>query len=113
QLVELALSADTDTMDLIGGFEQIDHNREVSSLVQEILRFIQQNTISAYSSDGVSDSILPFLEFYEMIQSSDVSLEALCSALPMLLQSYQDPTLEQFLSRARDLFNLSRHSDKM
>ncbi|OJJ80494.1 AAA family ATPase midasin [Aspergillus glaucus CBS 516.65] len=113
QLVELALSADTDTMDLIGGFEQIDHNREVSSLVQEISRFIQQNTILSYSSDGVSDSILPFLELHEMIQGSDVSLEALCAALSTLLQSYQDPTLEQFLSRAQYLFNLSRHSDKM
>lgn len=113
KLVELALSADTDTMDLIGGFEQIDHNREISSLVQEIALFIQRDTISAHSSGEVSNSILPFLELQELIQNSDVSFDTVCSSLSTLYQSYPHPALEEFLSRAQSLWEISKQSDKM
>lgn len=113
QLVELALSADTDTMDLIGGFEQIDHNREISSLVQEIALFIQQYTISVYSSDKALGSVLPFLELYELTRGSDVSLDSICSALSVLCQSFEHPYLREFLSHAQELMVFSRESDKM
>lgn len=113
RLVELALSADTDTMDLIGGFEQIDHNREISSLLQDIALFIQQHAIAAYSSDKHSDSVLPSLELHELIQSHNASLDTICSALSALSQSYRDLALEEFLSRAQDLWNISRETDKM
>lgn len=113
QLVELALSADTDTMDLIGGFEQIDHNREISSLVQELALFIQQNTISVYSSDETPSPVLPFLELHELIRSSDVTLDSICSSLSVLYRSYEHPALREFISRSQTLGNLLKESDKM
>ncbi|KAI2789206.1 Midasin [Penicillium oxalicum] len=55
-LEELALSADTDTMDLIGGFEQIDHRREISSLVHDVQVFLQRQVIESFSSAAVSEA---------------------------------------------------------
>ncbi|KAI9934908.1 hypothetical protein ASPWEDRAFT_175629 [Aspergillus wentii DTO 134E9] len=112
-LVELALSADTDTMDLIGGFEQIDYKREISSLAQEISYFLQQHIISAHSSGETSEAISTFLDLHELFQGPDASLDTICSSLSMLCQAYSHPILEEFLTRSQNLLNVSKQSDKM
>ncbi|KAL2820361.1 hypothetical protein BJX63DRAFT_311719 [Aspergillus granulosus] len=102
-LIELALSSDTDTMDLVGGFEQIDHNREISSLVQDVLLFVRREILSNYSSDTTQD----FVELLERLGNPESSLETICSLLEKLHQMYPKPASEQFLEKSRTLF---RHS---
>lgn len=113
KLVELALSADTDAMDLIGGFEQIDYRREVSSLMQDIMFFFQRQTISAHSSGEVPEVVASFLQLHETFQNSDISLDNICSSISALCQSYSDPALEGFFVRAEDLLKTSTRRDKM
>ena len=112
-LVELALSADTDTMDLIGGFEQIDHRREVSSLVREISLFLSRYILSFYSPDKPLDEITGFLELHEGLQDQDVSLDAVCSMLTSLCQSFAGKELEDLLRRAQALLEVSKQSHAM
>ncbi|RDW90419.1 AAA family ATPase midasin [Aspergillus mulundensis] len=110
-LVELALSADTDTMDLVGGFEQIDHNREKQSLLQDILLFVRRQIFSGYSPGTSPEEISAFVEFYERLQSPDVSLEILCTLLETVHQLYPEPALEQLLERSRSLFRITKESE--
>ena len=113
KLIELALSADTDTMDLIGGFEQIDYKREISALVGEISLFVQHQTISVHSSNQASDAVSKLIELHELLQSPDVSLRSVCSFLSTLCQSFPYAALEEFLTRAENLVEVSEQSDKM
>ncbi|KAL4933529.1 AAA family ATPase midasin [Aspergillus undulatus] len=109
-LVELALSADTDTMDLVGGFEQIDHNREVSSLLQDILLFVKRRILSAYSFD-TREEVSAFVELYERLQSPEIPLELVCSLLERICQVYPKPPLERLLARSRSLLKTFKESE--
>ncbi|RAH66637.1 AAA family ATPase midasin [Aspergillus aculeatinus CBS 121060] len=112
-LVELALSADTDTMDLVGGFEQIDYKREVSSLLLEISQYLQRQIISAYASRDTADlSSIP-LQLYETLQSPDVSLDNVVASLVKLYESYPQPLLQDYANRAQRLSGISDKMDKM
>ncbi|EAW14070.1 AAA family ATPase midasin [Aspergillus clavatus NRRL 1] len=113
ELIELALSADTDTMDLIGGFEQIDYRREVSSLVREVLLYIRRHIISSLSSSENLDASSTYLELFERLQSPDISLEFLCSSLPVLMQLHNHEALGDYLRRAQNLMELTSQADKM
>ncbi|KAJ5805247.1 Midasin [Penicillium riverlandense] len=112
-LTELALSADTDTMDLIGGFEQIDHRREVSTFVHDLEIFLQHQILHAHASGEVTDVVTSALQICEHLKSSEASLDAILSSLSNLCQSYPEPTLQQLLSRAQSLGDAINQSDKM
>ncbi|CEJ53778.1 hypothetical protein PMG11_00119 [Penicillium brasilianum] len=112
-LEELALSADTDTMDLIGGFEQIDHRREVSSFIHDVEIFLRNQIIHSFASGEVSESVALALQICQHFQSPETSLETVVSSLSDLCQSFSDPTLQGFLERAQILLDTIRNSDKM
>ncbi|KAL3439354.1 hypothetical protein BDV09DRAFT_190924 [Aspergillus tetrazonus] len=110
-LVELALSADTDTMDLVGGFEQIDHNRETSALLEDILLFVRRHILSSCPSETSQEETSTLVELYERLQSPDLSLELVCTLLETARQRYRDPALERLLDRSRTLFQVSKESE--
>ncbi|KAF9893737.1 hypothetical protein FE257_009907 [Aspergillus nanangensis] len=110
-LVELALSADTDTMDLIGGFEQIDHRRDVSALMQDISLFLRRRIISAVSQ--LSDDFGPYLEIFERLQGAGASLEEVYPSLMTLCQAHPHNDLENLLLSAQKLLEISQSSDNM
>lgn len=112
-LEELALSADTDTMDLIGGFEQIDHRREVSSFVHDVEVFLRYQIIQSFAHGDVQDAVASALWIYQHLQRSEVPLETVISSLSELCRSYSDPTLQEFLHRAQTMWEATQKSDRM
>ncbi|PWY71646.1 midasin [Aspergillus heteromorphus CBS 117.55] len=112
-LVELALSADTDTMDLVGGFEQIDYRREISSLVHDISLFLRKHVISAYAGEETMTTAPIFLQLYEQLHSSDVPLDAICLSLQALCQSCPQAALEKLFDRTQRLLKVTQQSDNM
>lgn len=112
KLEELALSADTDTMDLVGGFEQIDHRREVSSFIHDVEIFLRNQIIHSFATGDVSESVALALQICQHFQSPEISLETVVSALSDLCHSFSDSTLQQFLDRAQNLLAIIRNSDK-
>lgn len=111
-LVELALSADTDTMDLVGGFEQIDHNREASSLVQDILIFVRRHILANYPSEISHEEASTFVELYEHL-SRDASLDLVCRLLEKVYPLYPRPSVVQLLERSRTLLQVSKESENL
>jgi midasin len=100
-------------MDLIGGFEQIDHRREVSGFVHDIEIFLRNQLIQCFASGEVSDVVISALSICEHFQAADISLEHVISSLSALCQSSSDPAYQQFLIRAQNLLNAIEQSDKM
>ncbi|PYH91361.1 midasin [Aspergillus ellipticus CBS 707.79] len=111
-LVELALSADTDTMDLVGGFEQIDYRREISSLMHDVSLFLRRHVISAYAGDETVTAS-PFIQFYEQLHCTDVPLDVICSSLERLCQYCPQAALEKLFNRALRLLQIAKQSDNM
>ncbi|KAF7714068.1 Uncharacterized protein PECH_004999 [Penicillium ucsense] len=112
-LEELALSADTDTMDLIGGFEQIDHRREIQTLANDVQTFLQAQVINSFSSGGVSESVALALQVCQHFELAELPLDEILSSLFSLCQSFPDSNLESFYKRAQDLTHAMQNSDKM
>lgn len=113
QLVELALSADTDTMDLIGGFEQIDYRRQISSLAKDLELFLHRHIVTSLCSGESSESISNLLQVYQLCQNADVSLDGLLSSITMLRSSYPDLDVEDFLRRCNVLVEVSKDANKV
>ncbi|KAL2004280.1 hypothetical protein VTN02DRAFT_4005 [Thermoascus thermophilus] len=112
-LVELALSADTDTMDLVGGFEQIDYRRQISSLADDLALFLQRHIIRAHSTGEGSNVISDLLEVYQICKATDASLDSIMSSVSTLCKTYPDLGAEDFVTRSEALVKVSRHSGKV
>ncbi|KAJ9193086.1 hypothetical protein DTO164E3_8051 [Paecilomyces variotii] len=113
QLIELALSADTDTMDLIGGFEQIDFRREILSFIDDLAVFLQCHIITAYSSPDVLHFGSDFLQVYQLCKTESPSLEELLNSVSILLRSYPSSGLDDYVKQGETLLRLSRQSEKV
>ena len=73
EVLELALNTDTDTMDLIGGFEQHDPQRAVSAFRQELGKMLQFGIVSQNQSP---ETLKWALELFHQctIENSDLAI---------------------------------------
>ena len=70
RLVEFAMNSDVDTMDLIGGYEQVDGIRHVSNVKDELSQHLERDILAALSS---IESQLP-TEALELLQNARKSV---------------------------------------
>ena len=56
-LVVFPLNADIDTMDLVGGFEQVDPHRSASAFLEELEEFVSSRVLSSLPLEVPSDAI--------------------------------------------------------
>ncbi|CRG88960.1 hypothetical protein PISL3812_05995 [Talaromyces islandicus] len=113
ELVELALSPDTDTMDLIGGFEQIDYRRQIQALTKDIATFLHHEIISALASGFGLEPALPLLEMFSFCGQSDVTLDKLFAGINALQPHFDSPQFEIFVRRCNVLMQTSKNANKV
>ncbi|EEP81459.1 conserved hypothetical protein [Uncinocarpus reesii 1704] len=103
KLVELALNADTDAMDLIGGFEQRDDHRQLSIFLDELANLLQYNILQAYSRSESSGLTPELLMLYKLISGSSFRTEQVASSLYSISNSHQDSRFKQLYDRCKQL----------
>lgn len=113
QLVELSLNADTDTMDLIGGFEQINHQRHASTFVEDLIPFLQYQTIEMFALAQQPNLVSDLLEIYHLVSGDCLQLDALQDKLSSLLQKYPNQHLHKFYQRCEALVQSSSSAEKV
>ncbi|KAL1972656.1 hypothetical protein VTN31DRAFT_7070 [Thermomyces dupontii] len=113
KLVELALSADTDTMDLIGGFEQIDHRRKVASIAMELESILLREVITALSRGTSSAPVSELMRAYAMCRDPNVSLETLLSCVSVIRSAFPDLSLDDLMHRCNSLAHLAQNANKV
>ncbi|QKX59888.1 uncharacterized protein TRUGW13939_07030 [Talaromyces rugulosus] len=113
ELVELALSPDTDTMDLIGGFEQIDYRRQIQALAKDFATFLHHEVISALASGFGLEPALPLLEMFSICGQSDVTLDKLFAGINALQPHFDSPQFENFVRRCNVLIQTSKNANKV
>ncbi|WEW57086.1 AAA ATPase midasin [Emydomyces testavorans] len=95
RLVELSLNADTDTMDLIGGFEQQDDHRQLSALINELKDILQYYIIQAYSRAESSGLGSELTELYREINDDELRLEVISDSLYNISCRHEDLRFRQ------------------
>ncbi|TPX21820.1 hypothetical protein DIZ76_015784 [Coccidioides immitis] len=103
RIVELALNADTDAMDLIGGFEQRDDHRQISSLIDELAGLLQSCIIQAYSGTGSGGLDPELTKLYKMINSDPLRLEDISDSLSRISNDHGNPGLRELSHRCTQL----------
>ncbi|KAL1955870.1 hypothetical protein VTO42DRAFT_8028 [Malbranchea cinnamomea] len=113
KLVELALNSDTDAMDLIGGFEQRDIQRQVSSFKEELAGFLRYHIIQGHVSSESGDLSSKLLELYQTLSNADLQFEFVLGSLRSLLQKYPDERLRGYYEHCASLFQMSIETNKV
>ncbi|KAK2756745.1 AAA ATPase midasin [Arachnomyces sp. PD_36] len=112
QLVELSLNADTDTMDLIGGFEQVSHQRHVSAFIEELAPFLQHQAIEVFTRAQQSNVISDVLELYHLVSTECLQLDTLRDMLSSFMKKYPVALFETFYKRCQALLQSSTATEK-
>jgi midasin len=71
-IAELTLNADTDTMDLVGGYEQVDMQRRVSDFAKRVRSLAKRASAKSLLSSVMTESLLSLLELPTTITSSNL-----------------------------------------
>lgn len=113
RLVELSLNADTDTMDLIGGFEQVNRQRHISTFIEDLAPFLQYQAIKMFASTQEPSPVSDLLELYQLISDESLQLNALRDKLFSFTQKYPSPHFDQFYKRCEALLQSSSTTEKV
>lgn len=113
ELVELALSADTDTMDLIGGFEQIDYRRQTQSLAKDVVKSIHRQIMSSVTSESASNPITYLLEAYHICSDPEISTETLANVINALQPHFDTLAFKWLVERCTALVQTSKDAHKV
>jgi midasin len=108
-LHEITISSSTDTMDILGGFEQMDHHTRVLALVQDIINFGESRSrcLSSCATDHQSFLSL-LLELHSSPPPSSNSL--LLSAAQVLSSFVDDNEARVLLHRVQQLSSAVKSS---
>ncbi|KAM3068057.1 AAA ATPase midasin [Clarireedia jacksonii] len=82
------LNTDIDTMDLVGGFEQVDPQRSASGFLQELVDFLRSRVLNVLPNHVPEDAI----ELLELLENHDKISSALFQTIAKHLQSLQKIT---------------------
>ncbi|OAX84398.1 hypothetical protein ACJ72_01230 [Emergomyces africanus] len=107
KVVELALNADTDTMDLIGGFEQVDNDRHFLSFVDELLQFLQSQIVHTHTTTERPDMDSELVQLYQAIKNGTSQLETISDALQSISLKGFHPNFTELLRRSKVLLKSS------
>ncbi|KZF21610.1 midasin [Xylona heveae TC161] len=95
-LVEFALNAEIDTMDLVGGYEQVDPQRNATKFFLQLERFARAWLVSEHAAGGPSTEGIHLLE----------NMLASLGPTPNLLAIHQSLAILQRLRQSDDIANL-------
>ncbi|KAK2783613.1 hypothetical protein FQN52_009540 [Onygenales sp. PD_12] len=107
KMVELALNADTDTMDLIGGFEQVDNDRHLLIFLDELSQFLQDQIVHAFTSLEQSNWGFELVQLYQAMKNGSLRLEIIADALHNMSTRDIHPGFHEFHDRCTSLIKSS------
>ncbi|ERF75124.1 hypothetical protein EPUS_07813 [Endocarpon pusillum Z07020] len=91
RLVEFSVSEDLDTVDLLGGFEQLHQDRAVSRVLDSIRQRLLPSLLCCISQTSPDSSLYSLLQLYHMCNMKQVELKTLQATLAPVVQRF--PTL--------------------
>lgn len=76
KVVEFSMNSDVDSMDILGGYEQVDLTRRVTVIVDLLIGVLKRGLASHFtSSDEIFDTTIAALEFLKFLNSVHITIE--------------------------------------
>jgi midasin len=105
ELVVFPLNSDIDTMDLVGGFEQLDPQRASASFLQRLSMFLEARVLSSFPGDVPSEAI-ELLGWCKNAGEDSANYYAkILQALASLYQKTSLQELEEFLNTCQNFID--------
>lgn len=111
-VVEISLNADVDTMDLVGGFEQYDPQRQVSSFLEDLDTHLQAAAIEMMTKTQLENLIATFT-VQEALLAQPMQWDDLRQKLAVLAETCPQQGFEEYLSTCTDIIEIMRSAKPM
>jgi midasin len=109
KLVEVAMNPEIDTMDLVGGFEQVDPQRQLSTFLETVWTYTRDLVLGMTAQNTQSSQLESLIQLMRLVSSTNPPLSDIQHALVQLANNSEDVT---FLTFSRDCAALSKaHQD--
>ncbi|KAL8948650.1 MAG: hypothetical protein Q9222_005182, partial [Ikaeria aurantiellina] len=110
ELVELSMNAEMDTTDLIGSYEQIDHQREKTAFIRRLKTLIVESRLKGLRLSHYGHELLVKLE--DLLRSSSIQITQIVA----LLQKHENGdlglNLNSFLEEGKAIIERSRQDNR-
>src|SRR5204862_6613982 len=111
-LVEFSLNSDIDTMDLVGGYEQVDINRQASSFRARLKIFIQAWILSFEEFSSVPKEILRAFELLQYVILNSQMLQEIKELLCIAHSWSSSPELEIYIEEIAVILRESSRTER-
>ena len=111
-LVEFALNSDTDTMDLIGGYEQTDNTRHMIALWESLEAFVRLQVISQLTAKSMPLEILSLFEILQSRAHDRNGLLKIRNIVSTLSERFPHEKWTAFLARCEEILRVSQQDGK-
>lgn len=112
QLVEFAVNSDIDTMDLVGGYEQIDPQRQVLAFLEMLEDYIRTQVLECFAAGSVPVQALFILDYLHRDGVSRIDIERIYEQLRILLSNYPTTEMSELTRKCEDLLSHPAAVDK-
>ncbi|VVT57060.1 uncharacterized protein SAPINGB_P005514 [Magnusiomyces paraingens] len=92
ELEEFAMNGDIDSMDLLGGFDQVDMNQKCSKLIQELIEICLNATCKFFGEFAATevDPMFELLTYLKVVKISPETIDKISSTLPKVIELCPD-----------------------
>ncbi|KAI9762204.1 MAG: hypothetical protein M4579_000527 [Chaenotheca gracillima] len=113
ELVEFPLNSDMDTMDLVGGYEQVDSQRRAASFFGEMARVVRRCVLRSNLSEPSLSRLILCLSYSSKTGWEREDIEETLSNLVELSKDFpSDPSIKNLIRNCDRLLQSYGHQDK-
>lgn len=110
ELVELSVSSDMDTTDLVGGYEQSDSERERAAFITRLRRKSQKLRLQRVRASKEGDNSLAELEY--SLAANHASLSGIVELLRKIVDDEVDADFDQYLREGEAILQKTMHDNR-
>lgn len=76
KVVEFSMNSDIDSMDILGGYEQVDLTREITLIINKLLSYLKLKLSTHFQNEVIiSDAIIGCLKLINFLNTTHITLE--------------------------------------
>lgn len=112
ELVEFAVNSNIDTMDLVGGYEQVDPQQHISAFLRILQDYIYSQALQAIIAGQVSVQAFSMLDYLQRCNAGNVELARISDYLRGLSDGYPATVASNLKRRCEELLHQPIVADK-
>ncbi|KAI9841030.1 MAG: AAA ATPase midasin [Sclerophora amabilis] len=112
ELVEFPLNSDMDTIDLIGGYEQVDYRRQAISFLGNLVHTVQASVLNSDFSSHLLAHLTPLLFRLKVVEWDAIDYQDILNRLSQISRLSPQPQIESLIWQCKEILQKPHHYDK-